>query len=112
MSYSEEIKARLEARRDELERRLERIGEDVRQVDGPLDADSAEQVVELEIDEVLDGIDSVTRVELEAFYKTLGRIERGEFGVCVKCEEEIPLKRLEVRSHSAHCVNCAAEEEG
>lgn len=107
-----QIRVKLEARHNELRRRLERIGDDVRKIDGPLNPDSEEQVVELANNEVLDGIDDVTRTELKAIYNTLGRIERGEFGVCIKCEEEIPLKRLEVRSHSECCVVCAAEQEG
>ncbi len=107
MSEFDEIRAKLEAKRDELERRIERIDEDMRQVDGPLDPDSEERVVELANDQVLDGIDTVTRSELEAIYGTLRRIESGGFGICTKCEEEIPVKRLEVRPHAEHCVACA-----
>ncbi len=112
MSDSTEVRKKLKERRDELERRIERIDEDVRQVDGPLDPDSAEQSLELTNDEVLDGIDAVTRAELEAIYRTLGRIDNGEFGLCTRCEEEIPIKRLEARPHSEHCVGCAEAEEG
>ncbi len=111
MSNPTDIRKKLEARRDELERRIERIDHDVRQVDGPLDPDSGEQSVELANDQVLDGIDSVTRMELEAIYRTLARVEQGTFGICIKCNEEIPARRLEALPHSEQCVTCADEDE-
>ena len=107
MSGYEEIRARLAVRRDELEKRLERIDEDVRRPDGPLDRDTEEQLPELANEEVLGGIDDVLRIELEAIYNTLRRIERGEFGTCLKCGEPIPIDRLDALPHSEHCVGCA-----
>jgi RNA polymerase-binding transcription factor DksA len=111
LSNSTDIRKKLEARRDELEKRIERIDKDVRQVDGPLDPDSGEQSLELANDEVLDGIDSVTRMELEAIHRTLGRVENGGFGICIKCNKEIPVKRLEALPHSEQCVTCADEDD-
>jgi RNA polymerase-binding transcription factor DksA len=110
LSDNEEIRAKLEARRDELEKRLERIDEDVRRPGGPLDPQAEEQLPELANDEVLDGIDEISRTELEAIYNTLRRIERGEFGTCSKCGEPIPTERLEALPHSEHCVACAEEK--
>ncbi len=113
MSNSTDIRKKLETRRNELERRIERIDDDVRQVDGPLDPDSGEQSLELANDQVLDGIDSVTRMELEAIYRTLERVESGGFGICTKCSEEISVKRLEALPHSEFCVTCAdADDSG
>ena len=107
MSDYEDIRTKLAARRDELEKRLERIDEDVRRPDGPLDRDTEEQLPELANEEVLDGIDDVSRSELEAIYNTLRRIERNEFGTCSKCGVSIPADRLEALPHSEHCVGCA-----
>jgi len=36
----------------------------------------------------------------------LRRLDEGEFGYCVGCEEEIPPKRLETDLTIARCVNC------
>ena len=112
MTDYSDIRNKLEAKRDELEQRLERIEEDVRRPDGPLDRDSEEQLPELANEQVLDGIDTVTRTELEAIYGTLRRIERGAFGICTKCNKEIPRERLEAYPHSEHCVACTYEESG
>ncbi len=110
MSEYEEIRAKLQVRREELEKRLERIDDDVRRPDGPIDLDTEEQLPELANVEVLEGIDEVSRGELEAIYNTLRRIERGGFGKCSKCGEPISFERLKVLPHSEHCAACADEE--
>ena len=35
------------------------------------------------------------------------KIKEIDFGVCIKCKQEIPLGRLMIRPHSKFCVNCA-----
>lgn len=42
----------------------------------------------------------------------LARIEAGDFGVCIACDEPIPRKRLEIDPALPRCVDCAAEEDG
>lgn len=103
----DEIYANLEARRDEMEKRLERIDKDVRRTGGPLDLDTEEQLPELANEEVVEGIDDISRTELQAVYNTLRRIERGEFGACTRCKEEIDMERLALLPHSEHCLACA-----
>ena len=41
----------------------------------------------------------------------LDRLEVGDYGYCVECGEEIPLKRLEIDPAASHCVNCARTAE-
>lgn len=41
----------------------------------------------------------------------LERIEGGEYGVCAKCEEDIPSRRMDVRPFSRYCVECKSEVE-
>jgi DnaK suppressor protein len=36
----------------------------------------------------------------------LARIEDGSFGICMRCEEEIPNKRLKAVPWAAYCVPC------
>ena len=44
----------------------------------------------------------------------LQRIEEGSYGRCIDCEEDIPVKRLEVFPAAKRCVGCKArfEREG
>ena len=104
-----EINTRLRERLVLLERRYDQILEGVRHSDGPIDPDFEEQAVECANDEVLDSLDEVTRLEIESIYATIGRIERGEFGICKDCGEPIPAARLEVLPQTEFCVGCAEQ---
>lgn len=41
----------------------------------------------------------------------LDRLEKGEYGICARCEEEISPRRMEVRPFSRYCVECKTEVE-
>lgn len=48
----------------------------------------------------------ISRVE-----RALRQIDKGKYGVCERCGQEIPTERLEVRPDVAYCVSCQAEVE-
>ena len=50
-------------------------------------------------------------VELVKIETALGRIDSGDYGYCVKCEEEIGEKRLEIDPAAPLCVDCANRSE-
>ena len=35
------------------------------------------------------------------------KVDKKDFGTCIKCKQEIPFGRLIIRPHSKFCVNCA-----
>lgn len=43
---------------------------------------------------------------LKSVQAALARIEDGSFGVCLRCDEEIPEKRLKAVPWAAYCVPC------
>jgi DnaK suppressor protein len=43
--------------------------------------------------------------------EALGRIDTGEYGICVVCGEEISEKRLIARPVATHCIDCKTEAE-
>ena len=43
--------------------------------------------------------------------EALDKIERGVFGECVSCGEDIGLKRMEARPMAQLCIDCKAEQE-
>jgi DnaK suppressor protein len=51
-------------------------------------------------------------LELQRIRTALGRLQTGEYGYCVKCEEEIAEGRLRVDSATLVCIDCAKEAEG
>jgi DnaK suppressor protein len=46
------------------------------------------------------------RQRLASIESALQRFDRGEFGICEECEEEIPLERLQAIPWAAYCVSC------
>jgi DnaK suppressor protein len=43
--------------------------------------------------------------------KALERIDKGTFGVCEKCGEDISIKRIKARPVTAQCIDCKTKEE-
>jgi len=43
---------------------------------------------------------------LKAIDAAFNRLERGRYGLCEECGDEIPLKRLEILPFAAYCVDC------
>lgn len=108
MNTNQEIKQALENRRQELERRATAISRDRQKEGGPLSGDWQEQAIDLENNEVLDGLDQKTREELGAIRAALGRINDGTYGVCVTCGEDIAAARLNALPFATRCITCAS----
>lgn len=49
-------------------------------------------------------------VELARVDSALSRIESGDYGFCVRCEEDIEEKRLEIDPAAPMCVSCAGRK--
>ena len=49
---------------------------------------------------------------LKSVEEALERIEIGSFGVCVRCDQEIPEKRLKAVPWASHCVSCQEKLDG
>lgn len=51
------------------------------------------------------------QILLKKIDKALEKIEKGEYGVCETCGEEIGAKRLEARPVTDLCIRCKEEQE-
>ncbi len=103
-----EIRKTLIEKRDELTVRLENIKENIT---GGRSADSQEQAQELENAEVVDALGNEARLELSQIAWALEQIKNGSFGICVNCDEEIPIARLKAHPFAALCIRCATAAE-
>ncbi|MDH3591911.1 MAG: TraR/DksA C4-type zinc finger protein [Planctomycetota bacterium] len=101
------LKEHLESRRTKLLTRYRKIQNDKKRKDGRLSADFEEQAVELENDEVIDGLEAADREKIEALALALRRIEDGSYGTCRDCGESIDVRRLEALPETSVCVGCA-----
>jgi DnaK suppressor protein len=51
-------------------------------------------------------LNSLDYVQLRLIEEALDRIHSGDYGVCLACEEKIPLKRLQALPWARYCVSC------
>jgi DnaK suppressor protein len=61
--------------------------------------------------EVLMGLGENERTKLRLVEEALAKIDEGTYGVCERCEEAIPVKRLELLPFTRYCVRCQSELE-
>jgi DnaK suppressor protein len=61
--------------------------------------------------EVLMSLSNAQRRSAAEIDAALERIDAGVYGLCARCEEEIPPRRMEVRPFSRYCVECKSEVE-
>ena len=99
-----ERKAELEARRDDLSRRMVEIDAELDSHDSK---DWEELATERETDEVLEDLGVSAQNELRMIDAALMRVEAGEYGACVTCGEDISQERLDVLPATPFCKNCA-----
>jgi len=106
-----EIKAHLLQMRDEVLAESERayeasqsLGKDGVPDIGDMSSNSYHQ-------EVLMHLSETQRSRVRDIDAALARMDQGVYGLCLRCEEEIPARRMEVRPFSRYCVDCKAEVE-
>ena len=93
--------------RHDLTCRINAIDADIHHKDEPVEKDFAEQVTQRENDEVLSAIDEEAQQTVWLIDAALTRIENGDYGICAKCGEEIPVERLKALPYATTCVKCA-----
>ena len=102
------LRAMLEAKKQELETRLERITANLRR---GYHADSKERAKELEDSEVVDALGNEARAELAKVSSALRRIDADDYGTCTQCGSDIAPARLEAYPYAEDCIDCANEGE-
>ncbi|RLB77738.1 MAG: hypothetical protein DRH06_03175 [Deltaproteobacteria bacterium] len=61
--------------------------------------------------EVLMNLSETQRSRVRDIDAAIERMDKGVYGLCMRCEEEISARRMEVRPFSRYCVDCKAEVE-
>jgi len=95
-----------ELRTGYVERR-EAIHKDTWHTEEAVEKDFAEQVTQRENDDVLDALDDDAKQVVSQIDNALLRIRAGEYGICLKCGDEIPEARLQVLPYAGFCISCA-----
>jgi DnaK suppressor protein len=106
-------KRRIKTFRDKLLGRREGLVGQVQQAelysrerDAEATQDPADMAANAYTKELLVSMSDNDRRLLNLIDEALERIEDGEYGKCVRCEEVLPDKRLEAVPWARHCVRC------
>ncbi len=100
------FKKRLENLRNEI---LKVINKEEQSNNDALDEiDKATQLIEEEMGNLMS---NNFYNNLKLVDEALERINKGEYGICQRCGEPIPIRRLEVLPFALYCVKCQEEIE-
>lgn len=102
----DKLKTSLTQKRDELQIRISAIENDFKK---GRSQDFADQCTESENDEVLDEIHHQARIELQKITQTLAMLETEQYGICTRCDNQIPEQRLRALPYAKTCVNCSCD---
>lgn len=94
----------LTKRMAELRKRLVEIEEEL---DSHKSKDWEEMATEREPDEVLEREGTLGQEEMAKIQAAFDRMDKGEFGFCVTCGDEIAAPRLAIVPHTPFCRKCA-----
>ncbi|MGJ8596301.1 TraR/DksA family transcriptional regulator [Sulfitobacter sp.] len=97
-------KTLITARIAELDARMHEVDHELGE---PMTADMNDQAIDLEDDEVLEGLGMAAQKETALLNHALDRIADGSFGICKKCEEPISDARLNAVLYTPLCKDCA-----
>jgi len=61
--------------------------------------------------DVLLNLSETQRQKIRDIDAALDRLAQGQYGVCLRCEEEIDERRMAVRPFSRYCIECKTDVE-
>lgn len=107
----EQAKARLLQMRREVVQELQNSNEASRELGQDGVPDIGDMSANTYSRDVLYNLGEVQRRKLLDIDAALERIERGAYGICARCEEEIAPQRMAVRPFSRYCIDCKSDIE-
>ncbi len=102
-----EIRQNLEQQLSELLHRHAKIDAHLHNADRSLPADWSEYAQAVENDEVLEALDDHTRREVGLIRAALERMDKGSWGTCFACGQEIAPRRMAAVPWTTRCIECA-----
>jgi DnaK suppressor protein len=106
-----QYRARLEGKREEVLRLLDRLNKEMHGVETESSRDSGDQCISHLNREALYLSVSQRRNLLRKVEAALERLRQGTYGVCSICEEEIQPRRLEALPWTDCCLACQEDKE-
>lgn len=98
------IEATLLARKKELEEELINLHNE--KIDDGQVQDPGDQALSALLENLKSSLQDNEINEYRMILAALEQIEKGSYGLCIDCQQEIPEKRLESYPNAARCVVC------
>ena len=96
---------------DQISDRLRELGVRMHDIESELShlktSDLQDQAIDLEDDEVLEGLGAAAQKEVSLLRQAMKRIEDGTYGTCLECDEPISNERLMAVPYAPLCKKCA-----
>jgi DnaK suppressor protein len=107
----EHYRKKLLEKKDELFQAVSKTEQYGREADEDSTQDIADKAANSYTKEFLFSQSSNERNILQLVNEALGRVDKGTFGYCISCENEIQQKRLEAVPWTRHCISCQEMQE-
>lgn len=104
------IRTELEAQLAQLEERGERIEAHQQNLDREVPQDWDERAVFRGNDQVVDALEQHTRRDIALIRAALLRMDKGVWGECARCGDDISEHRLQALPTALYCLACAEND--
>ena len=105
-TLQENFRPKIEARIAELNATLASTKEDTEAISPDKSIGRLSRLDSMQMQQMAVGMQSRMREEIKQLKEALQRIDRGRYGSCDLCRQDIPLERLEFQLDATICVNC------
>lgn len=105
-TMQESFRPRIEARITELNASLVSTKEDTEAIAPDKSIGRLSRLDSMQMQQMAVGMQARMREEIKQLKEALQRIDRGRYGTCELCRQDIPLERLEFQLDATICVNC------
>jgi DnaK suppressor protein len=107
----EEFRKLLLERKNSIIRKLSQFYHESKEIETDTALDVADKAETSYTKEFLLGLTDSEREQLQLIDQALERLEKGEYGLCQVCHQEIGKKRLQIIPWTPYCINCQEKME-
>jgi DnaK suppressor protein len=101
------LQTKIETQIQELEKQIETLREKTKPISPDCGLGRLTRLEAMGESHVNHKVLDESQLRLTRLRNALTRIEHPMFGICIDCEEEIAIGRMEIRPESVRCVSCA-----
>lgn len=108
-TFIEKVRKKLLARKDAILAQL--AGASAPSPENKQVRDIGDEALSASMDKLQNSLEQAEIDEINLIDAAMGRIERGEYGICLDCGDEVSDRRLEHSPFAARCIVCQEELE-